>query len=178
VSTTNNRYHFFGHGKKQGGQSYHTVRSATSNMTQVELYITKVTFALAPNSSILCKPQVTAFEPVMLHHEPRHVRFAFSWYGNLSHFRYPFRASKCTSRPTWGVASKLRSFTPGPIQGISYREGCYLAMCCLPLYISNIHFILREWVHQLQRPGRGGIDRVYHGSALLEHRLAGKDERR
>jgi hypothetical protein len=40
------------------------------------------------------------------------------------------------------VASKLR---------------CYLAMRCLPLYITNIYFILREWVHhQLQRPGAGG----------------------
>jgi hypothetical protein len=45
--------------------------------------------------------------------------------------------------------------TPGPIQGISSRDGCYLAMCCLPLNITNRYFILREWVHQLQRPGVG-----------------------
>jgi hypothetical protein len=28
-------------------------------------------------------------------------------------------------------------------------------MRCLPLNITNIYFILREWVHQLQRPGTG-----------------------
>jgi hypothetical protein len=60
----------------------------------------------------------------------------------------------------------------GPIRGISYREDCYLAMRCLPLYITNRYFILREWVHQLQRPGRGGIDRGNRRSALSGHRLA------
>jgi hypothetical protein len=34
------------------------------------------------------------------------------------------------------VASKLRGFfTPGPIHRISSRDGCYLAMGCLPLDI-------------------------------------------
>jgi hypothetical protein len=40
------------------------------------------------------------------------------------------------------VASKLRFFTPGPIHRISSRDGCYLAMGCLPLNITNIYFIL------------------------------------
>jgi hypothetical protein len=57
------------------------------------------------------------------------------------------------------VASKLRSFTPGPIQGISYRELLRIDMRCFLLYNTNIYFNLREWVHQLQPPGRGGIDR-------------------
>jgi hypothetical protein len=34
-------------------------------------------------------------------------------------------------------------------------DGCYLAMHCLPLHITNRYFILREWVHQLQWPGAG-----------------------
>jgi hypothetical protein len=38
---------------------------------------------------------------------------------------------------------KLRFFTPGPIHRISSRDGCYLAMGCLPLNITNIYFILR-----------------------------------
>jgi hypothetical protein len=41
-----------------------------------------------------------------------------------------------------------------------------------------MYFILRESVHQLQRPERGSIDRVYRGSPLLGHWMAGKDQRR
>jgi hypothetical protein len=44
-----------GHGK-QGGQSDHTARNATPNMTQIELSITEITLALAPKSSILNQP--------------------------------------------------------------------------------------------------------------------------
>jgi hypothetical protein len=55
------------------------------------------------------------------------------------------------------VASKLRIFTPGPIHRISSRDGCYLAMGCLPLKITNIYFILREGVHQYNGRGRGAI---------------------
>jgi hypothetical protein len=40
---------------KQGGQSGHTVRRASSNVIQIELSITEVTLPLAPNSSILNK---------------------------------------------------------------------------------------------------------------------------
>jgi hypothetical protein len=40
--------------EQRGGQSDHTAR--TSNLTQIELSITEVTSALAPNSSILNKP--------------------------------------------------------------------------------------------------------------------------
>jgi hypothetical protein len=65
------------------------------------------------------------------------------------------------------VASKLHFFTPGPIQGISCRGGYYLAVRCLPLNITNIYFILREWVHQYNGRGWGAIDLVYHGSPLL-----------
>jgi hypothetical protein len=35
------------------------------------------------------------------------------------------------------VALKLRFFTPGPIHRISSLDGCYLAMGCLPLNITN-----------------------------------------
>jgi hypothetical protein len=42
------------------------------------------------------------------------------------------------------VASKLRFFTTDPIHRISSRDGCYLAMGCLPLNITNRYFILRE----------------------------------
>jgi hypothetical protein len=68
------------------------------------------------------------------------------------------------------VALKLRFFTPGPIHRISSRDGCYLAMGCLPLNITNSYFILREWVHRYNGHGRGAIDLVYHGSPLLGHR--------
>jgi hypothetical protein len=49
------------------------------------------------------------------------------------------------------VALKLHFFTPGPIHRISSRDGCYLAMGCLPLNITNSYFILRElkaWTFQ------------------------------
>jgi hypothetical protein len=51
----------------------------------------------------------------------------------------------------------MRFFTPGPIHRISSRDGCYLAMGCRPLNITNIYFILREWVHHspVQRPWAG-----------------------
>jgi hypothetical protein len=42
------------------------------------------------------------------------------------------------------VASILRFFTPGPIQGISCRGGYYLAVRCLLLNITNGYFNLRE----------------------------------
>jgi hypothetical protein len=42
---------------KKSGQSDQTVVSAASNMTQIELSVTKVTLALAPNPSILDKPR-------------------------------------------------------------------------------------------------------------------------
>jgi hypothetical protein len=74
--------------------------------------------------------------------------------------------------PGYYVASKLRFFTPGPSHRISSRDGCYLAMGCLPLNITNINFILREWVHQYNGHGR-----VYHGSPLLGHRQACMDQR-
>jgi hypothetical protein len=48
-------------------QSDHTVKSAISNMTQIELSITKVTLALAPNSSILSKPHPP---PLILARQP------------------------------------------------------------------------------------------------------------
>jgi hypothetical protein len=48
---------------KQGGQSDHTVRHATSNMTQIELSITKVTLALAPESLASIPATSTAFDP-------------------------------------------------------------------------------------------------------------------
>jgi hypothetical protein len=75
------------------------------------------------------------------------------------------------------VASKLRLFTPGPIQGISIRDGCYLAMGCLPLNIANRYFILREWIHQYNGRGRyrSGIS---HGCPSLGHRQACMDQRR
>jgi hypothetical protein len=49
------------------------------------------------------------------------------------------------SRPTWSTTSlrncaPLPHFTPNPIHGISYQEGCFLAMRCLPLSITNILF--------------------------------------
>jgi hypothetical protein len=75
------------------------------------------------------------------------------------------------------VASKLRFFTPGLIHWISSRDGCYLVMGCLPLNITNIYFIFREWVHQYNGHGRGAIDLVYHGSPLLGHRQACMDQR-
>jgi hypothetical protein len=65
------------------------------------------------------------------------------------------------------VASKLRFSTPGPIHRISSWDGCCLAMGCLPLNITNIYFILREWVHQYNGRGRGAIDLVYHGSPFF-----------
>jgi hypothetical protein len=74
------------------------------------------------------------------------------------------------------VASKLCFFTPGLIHRISSRDGCYLAMGCLPLNITNRYFILREWVHQYNGHGRGAIDLVYHGSTLLGHRQACMDQ--
>jgi hypothetical protein len=59
------------------------------------------------------------------------------------------------SRPTWGT-SKLHSSTPGPIHELSYLE---TKQCvCLLLYLTNINFILSEWVHQLQWLGQGGVD--------------------
>jgi hypothetical protein len=79
--------------------------------------------------------------------------------------------------PGYYVASKPRFFTPGPIHRISSRDGCYLAMGCLPLNITNIYFILREGVHQYNGRGRGAIDLVYHGSPLLGHRQACMDQR-
>jgi hypothetical protein len=55
--------------------------------------------------------------------------------------------------------TSLRNCAPLPqaqyMQGISSQDVCYLAVRCLPLNISNRYFILREWVHQLQRPGAG-----------------------
>jgi hypothetical protein len=75
------------------------------------------------------------------------------------------------------VASKLRFFTPGTIQGISCRGGYYLAVRCLPLNITRRYFILREWVHQYNGRGRGAIDLVYHGSPLLGQRQAYMDQR-
>jgi hypothetical protein len=52
-----------------------------------------------------------------------------------------------------GLPGVLRRFetallTPGPIHRISSRDGCYLAMGCLPLNITNRYFSLTEWVHQ------------------------------
>jgi hypothetical protein len=64
------------------------------------------------------------------------------------------------------VALKLHFFTPGPIHGTSSRDGYYLAMRCLPLNITNRYFILRERVHQLQRPESRQYRR---GSPLLRH---------
>jgi hypothetical protein len=75
------------------------------------------------------------------------------------------------------VASKLRFFTPGPIQGISCRGSYYLAERCLLLNITNRYFILREWVHQYNGRGRGAIDLVYRGSPLLVQRQACMDQR-
>jgi hypothetical protein len=75
------------------------------------------------------------------------------------------------------VASKLRFFTPGPIHRISSRDGCYLAMGCLPLNITHRYFILREWVHQYNGHGRALIGLVYHGSPLLGHRQACMDQK-
>jgi hypothetical protein len=76
------------------------------------------------------------------------------------------------------VALKPRLFTPGPIQGISSRGGCYLAVRSLPLNITYRYFILREWVHQDNGHGRGAIDLVYRGGPLLGHQQACKDQRR
>jgi hypothetical protein len=42
--------------EQHGGQSDRTARNATSNMTQIEITITRITLALTPNSSILNKP--------------------------------------------------------------------------------------------------------------------------
>jgi hypothetical protein len=67
------------------------------------------------------------------------------------------------------IASKLRSVTPGPVQGISGR---LLPSHALPPAMlltncpTNRYFILREWVHQLQWRGSGGVDHVYRGSRL------------
>jgi hypothetical protein len=63
-----NRYHIASLTTgKQCGQSDHTVRSPTSNRTQIELSITEVTLALAPNSSILNKPHPP---PLILARQP------------------------------------------------------------------------------------------------------------
>jgi hypothetical protein len=84
-----------------------------------------------------------------------------------------------TSRPTWGTTS-LRNCVSLPLAqsiAMSSRDGCYLAMGCLPLNITNRYFILRQWVHQYNGHGRGAIDLVYHGSPLLGHRQACMDQR-
>jgi hypothetical protein len=53
---------------RSGGQaSDHTVRHATSNMTQIELSTTKVTLALPPNALILSKPRLP---PLSLARQP------------------------------------------------------------------------------------------------------------
>jgi hypothetical protein len=89
---------------------------------------------------------------------------------SIGHFHSQILAvpecSTSSSRLTWGnVASKLRFFTPGPIQGIS------------SLNITKRYFILRERVHQYNGRGRGAID-PYHGSPLLGYRQACMDQRR
>jgi hypothetical protein len=70
----------------------------------------------------------------------------------------------------WGTTS-LRSCAPLP-QAQS-KDGCYLAMHCLPLR----YYLGSEFISYNGRE-RGGIDRVYHRSPLLGHRLAGNDQRR
>jgi hypothetical protein len=82
------------------------------------------------------------------------------------------------------VASKLRSPTPGLIHGISYWEDCYLAMCVASRYIYYQIFYFDGPGCQFisynghAGAGRGGIDRVYRGSALAGYRLPVKDQRR
>jgi hypothetical protein len=71
-----------------------------------------------------------------------------------------FRENSIQAYLGYYVALKLRFFTPGPIghhlgTAVSSRDGCYLAMGCLPLNITNSYFILREWVHQYNGHGRG-----------------------
>jgi hypothetical protein len=106
-----------------------------------------------------------------------------SKYGKISHvtWKIPLLVKHCyltvVAYLGYYVALKLRFFTPGPNHRISSRDGCYVAMGCLPLNITNIYFILREWVHQYNGHGRGAIELVYHGSPLLGHRQACMDQR-
>jgi hypothetical protein len=84
-----------------------------------------------------------------------HVAF-FTSQSDALHMRKPFLDKRSATAEHPGlpgvlyVASKLRFFTPGPIHRISSRDGCYLAMGCLPL---NIYIFYFEGVSSsVQRP--------------------------
>jgi hypothetical protein len=66
-----------------------------------------------------------------------------------------FLIPNCTDHP--GLPGVMRRFETAllypRIHGISYWESCYLY--ALPPAITNRYLILREGVHQLQRPGAG-----------------------
>jgi hypothetical protein len=67
----------------------------------------------------------------------------------------------CSIQTYTRVLCRLRNSAPLPLdQSMDYHIGRAVAKPFVSLYRSTkSSFILREWVHQLQRLGRGGVDR-------------------